>query len=720
MLDTLAPTDPVLLLAVLDGPFSDLPKDVRAWFGATRANRVHLTPPELSAREAFFRALMDDVKRPPNAFPDGMKRRKRVLEKLPIAPPLEPRKPTESELALQEEQDKRTALILQSRLLLIVNELKRKFKRFTKRASVGCIFIRLKKDEVADVVLSQDEYNHDFNADEAVFEPPAPVPVEVEIVDSVTTINADGDVSMAFGDAEQAGPSTLPDGQQQTEVDSLALGQDQPPQQQQQMQAQLPESPPPPQPQLHDMDLEKISFDLYHGSYLTPTEFFLDILKIVQNAHTRAGDDMERYHRAEALRVAAEVSLSDIDPFTKLECERMAAREKQRKEDRRRRKGKDKEASNGSNSVANGKEPLRRSTRHNGPVPMMIQDPVALERQLKRRRGLDAGEGSISSDGEQAAKRSKVSTDAEGEPGPSTSNGSNLNPNAAMPSTPSRNHVRFAGGGDDEFAEMQSMSPLANHRSSQSTRYHQHSLAPPGSIPSLLNGAGAVAGLLPSQQTQPNAMSAMEVGPHPPSGCGGGSFNTSLLNPAPGSIGDHNTPPLTPSRHPMDLSAGVPPPSQQTLLAMPSLQQNVSSLSSTNRGTSSSQPSGPFDSEVGTDSSSNVPAVVSSRPKDDDAQLPDPQTISHAEPKPEPMQIERTPTPPLPDFHVDPSLLEELESSLVSKTDSFTVEQLEQLRATCLGRVWRHRTAWDRDALVRELVDVVEEFVDEVNAMEDD
>ena len=64
MLDTLAPTDPVLLLAVLDGPFSDLPKDVRAWFGATRANRVHLTSPELQAREAFFRALMDDVKRP--------------------------------------------------------------------------------------------------------------------------------------------------------------------------------------------------------------------------------------------------------------------------------------------------------------------------------------------------------------------------------------------------------------------------------------------------------------------------------------------------------------------------------------------------------------------------------------------------------------------------------------------------------------------------------
>jgi hypothetical protein len=42
------------------------------------------------------------------------------------------------------------------------------------------------------------------------------------------------------------------------------------------------------------------------------------------------------------------------------------------------------------------------------------------------------------------------------------------------------------------------------------------------------------------------------------------------------------------------------------------------------------------------------------------------------------------------------------------------VEQLEQLRATCLGCVWRRRKEWDRDALVGELKEVVKEFVDEV------
>ena len=91
MLDTLAPTDPILLLAVVDGPFSSLPRDVKVWFGPTKDNRIQLSSPSSSQREAFFDGLLKDVQRPPNQFADGMKRRKRILENLPIAPPIEPR-----------------------------------------------------------------------------------------------------------------------------------------------------------------------------------------------------------------------------------------------------------------------------------------------------------------------------------------------------------------------------------------------------------------------------------------------------------------------------------------------------------------------------------------------------------------------------------------------------------------------------------------------------
>jgi hypothetical protein len=139
MLDSLAPTDPILLLAIVDGPFSSLPSDVRSWFGLTRENRLTLPSPGNDQREAFFSSIIADVRRPPNQFADGMKRKRRILEELPIAPPPEPRQPTAAELAVQAENDQRVVTLLKYRLGPILTELKRKFKRFTKRATVSCL-----------------------------------------------------------------------------------------------------------------------------------------------------------------------------------------------------------------------------------------------------------------------------------------------------------------------------------------------------------------------------------------------------------------------------------------------------------------------------------------------------------------------------------------------------------------------------------------------------
>lgn len=83
-------------------------------------------------------------------------------------------------------------------------------------------------------------------------------------------------------------------------------------------------------------------------------------------------------------------------------------------------------------------------------------------------------------------------------------------------------------------------------------------------------------------------------------------------------------------------------------------------------------------------------------------------------PVPEPMQIERTPTP-LPDFVVSEEELSHLRAILRDKTATLNVEQLEQLRATCLTVVWQHRADWDRSGLIRELRGTVEKYVDEVN-----
>lgn len=136
MLDSLSPSDPILLLAVVDGSFSYLPRDVRIWFGATKENRIHCSHPGAGKRQKFFDELLEDIRRPPSQFPDGVKRKKRVLEDLPVAPPIEPRKPTAAELAVQEENDQRILTLLKFRLGPILAELKRKHKRFTKPARV--------------------------------------------------------------------------------------------------------------------------------------------------------------------------------------------------------------------------------------------------------------------------------------------------------------------------------------------------------------------------------------------------------------------------------------------------------------------------------------------------------------------------------------------------------------------------------------------------------
>jgi hypothetical protein len=137
MLDSLAPTDPILLLAVADCPLSSLPRDVRAWFGLLGENRVVFKPPTAQQRSLFFQDLIKSVQQPPNEFPDAVKRRRRILEKLPIAPPIAPRAPTVAELAQQEQKDEQTVTMLKFRLGHVLMELKKKFKRFSKPAVVS-------------------------------------------------------------------------------------------------------------------------------------------------------------------------------------------------------------------------------------------------------------------------------------------------------------------------------------------------------------------------------------------------------------------------------------------------------------------------------------------------------------------------------------------------------------------------------------------------------
>ncbi|KAI0029808.1 hypothetical protein K488DRAFT_55566 [Vararia minispora EC-137] len=383
MLNTLAPTDPVLLLAVVDGPFFALPRDVRAWFGPTRETRLELTHPTEMQRDAFFAGLLKDVRRPPNEFPDGVKRKKRVLEVLPVAPPLEPRKPSPAELAAQAESDGKLLTLLKFRLNPILVELKKKHKRFCKPAT--------------------EEYQFPL--------PVQPPVVEANVVVDLTQLpNGDGTVDK-HGVAQ---------GQTPVATDGTTIAN------QAQAQLQLPPPPPPPQPlppqpQLFDIDLEKVHRELFNDRYLTPLAFLEDIEKIVHNARVCAEQDGDRFVRAQTMYNAAELCIQDFDAGFRAECERMAARERQRRAERRKERelarASARQSAERERASQEAEMGLRRSARANGLEPeFTVGDPLLLERRLKRQRSeVPSAEGEGSGAGrtgeEPAAKRSRVSSE---------------------------------------------------------------------------------------------------------------------------------------------------------------------------------------------------------------------------------------------------------------------------------------------------------------------
>ncbi|KAG8685635.1 hypothetical protein FRC09_014620 [Ceratobasidium sp. 395] len=437
MLDSISSTDPILLLAILEGDITALPQDVRGWFGFSRDNYVQLVSPTLDQREAFFAELLDTVRKPPNMFPDAVKRRKRVLEVLPIAPPLPPRQPSKAEIAAQIEADHRTIEQVTFRLAPILAELKKKFKRFTKTIeeeygvdpNIGIPFaneepaaasgtvtvvaegVGEQVAEVAPVVVVEESA-----ANGLVPEPPAE-PIVVGEVGNISITNGVNGI-------EHHDPVNV-------------------------SHSQVSPGPPPAAPvsiKLHDMTLEKMHYKLYRTGYLTCDEFLGDIEKMVRNAQIDYNTDQDRWFKAESMLNTAKLMLQSWEPQFRAECERMARRESERRAELKRARAAEKEAAKAKEKEKNGSvdgkkagsssdEPpvhsygTRRATRHNGVQPEVADDPVDIERRLKRQRsevarasaepssaGGVADDSTLDPDPDRAAKRARMTPRPDGSP----------------------------------------------------------------------------------------------------------------------------------------------------------------------------------------------------------------------------------------------------------------------------------------------------------------
>lgn len=446
-------------------------------------------------------------------------------------------------------------------------------------------------------------------------------------------------------------------------------------------------------PPLFDMDLEKMQAELFKGRYLTPQDFLDDIAKIVHNADVRQYEDPDRLYRAQAMFTATQVSIQEFDPQWRVECERMAAREKQRRDERKRDKEKDKGKDQGLMMAT------RRSARANGLQPEHgITDPVKLERRLKRQRDGDGnggdshtseGEGNTvpSEDGGRDAKRSRI-VDDERDPldtlqTPGSVNQSHTVRFATQPIEPMAPLIEVSESQDPTSLPFPTHPSLFQNHPNQPQPYSDHMVV--DTSPQRVSGF------------DPTLLNPVEPNPWLPS-----HYRSNVHQNMPAPSTDPSDP-FSSNPLPTELHFGQshpPPPAQMSFSHILSKSPSPPPIFiRANMKSRSPQPSQHASRQPTPGPSNQVPVL----PRE-----------------PTPMIVERTPTPPLPDFHVSQILVDELRELLRTRTANLTIEQLEQLRATSLGTVWRHRKEWDRDELVRELLRDVQEFVEEVMELDHD
>jgi ATPase family AAA domain-containing protein 2 len=275
LLRSIPPTDPVLLLGVLEEDEEPLdPTMLKSLFGYSQKNLYTLPPPDQSARSEYFGRIIDYVKTSPLDFPDPENRKRRKLETLEVAPPPPPKPATpltKEQLKAQKRKDRQTLNLLKIRIQPIMDQIK-KYKRFR----TGVI------DD------SQIRY---------LFEEEDP---------EILTSDLPLDQQTAFRPFEKAVDKNGVPGLKETATGRF----------------------------FYNLEIVTIEKRLSNGYYKRPKDFLGDIKRIAKDA--RALGDQERLLRANELLSNVEVDVGGIeqsDPVLVAECEAVYNREVEREKE---------------------------------------------------------------------------------------------------------------------------------------------------------------------------------------------------------------------------------------------------------------------------------------------------------------------------------------------------------------------------------------------------
>lgn len=136
LLRSLPPTDPILLLGILEYHTHDdkpNPDMLRELFGFSSRDQYELMRPEESARYEYWNPVMDFIRQAPDQLPDPDQRKKRKLAVLPEAPVAMAEissEPSKAELKAQKRKDHQTLNIMKLHIQTVMDQIKLKYKKF--------------------------------------------------------------------------------------------------------------------------------------------------------------------------------------------------------------------------------------------------------------------------------------------------------------------------------------------------------------------------------------------------------------------------------------------------------------------------------------------------------------------------------------------------------------------------------------------------------------
>ncbi|KAK8090184.1 Tat-binding-like protein 7 [Apiospora hydei] len=131
MLRSIQPTEPILVLGTADCDLKSLDSDLkRDLFGFSKSNCLEIARPSSTKRHEYFSLMLSHLRRFPKDFPDPMNRKKRILEKLPLAPPPPPKVLSKEEEKAEWLQYRRVLNLMKVHLQPIMDQINRKYRKF--------------------------------------------------------------------------------------------------------------------------------------------------------------------------------------------------------------------------------------------------------------------------------------------------------------------------------------------------------------------------------------------------------------------------------------------------------------------------------------------------------------------------------------------------------------------------------------------------------------